>query len=152
MVYASRQYDLAIKQFESLGDDWGLMWAYREKKMYPQAVAAWQRWEQTHPSQRQNPFLVATVAGIYGLEGKKSEAEKLIEELREASRHRYVSAFFFAEAYLGLGEKDQAIGWLERAYDEHDQWMVFANEYPGLDGLRSEPRFQALMRRMNFPE
>jgi TolB-like protein/DNA-binding winged helix-turn-helix (wHTH) protein/Tfp pilus assembly protein PilF len=152
VVYASRQYDLAIKQFESLGDDWGLMWAYRDKKMYPQAVAAWQRWDQTHPSQRQNPFFIGTVAGIYGLEGKKREAETLIEELREASRHRYVSGFFFAEAYLGLGEKDQAIGWLERAYDDHDQWMVFANSYPGLDGLRSEPRFQALMRRMNFPQ
>lgn len=152
MVYASRQFDLAIKQFESLGDNWGLMWTYRDKKMYPQAIAAWQRWEQTHLSQRQNPFFLATIAGVYGLEGKKREAEKLVEELRAASRHRYVSGFFFAEAYLGLGEKDQAIGWLERAYDEHDQWMVFANSYPGLDGLRSEPRFQALMHRMNFPE
>jgi 5-methylcytosine-specific restriction enzyme A len=42
--------------------------------------------------------------------------------------------------------------WLEQAYEEHDQWMVFANSYPGLDRLRSEPRFQALLRRMNFPQ
>jgi hypothetical protein len=51
-----------------------------------------------------------------------------------------------------MGHHDQAITWLERAYEEHDQWMVFANSYPGLDRLRSEPRFQALLRRMNFPE
>jgi tetratricopeptide (TPR) repeat protein len=152
VTYASRQYDLAIKQFESLGDDWGLVWAYRDKKMYPQAMKAWQRWERTHPSHRRDPFCLATLAGIYGLEGKKREAEKLTEQLRAVSRHRYVPAFFFAEAYLGLGEKEQAIGWLERAYDEHDQWMVFTNSYPGLDGLRSEPRFQALMHRMNFPD
>jgi hypothetical protein len=63
-----------------------------------------------------------------------------------------VSGFFFAEAYVGLGQNDQAITWLERAYEAHDQWMVFANSYPGLDRLRSEPRFQGLMRRMNFPQ
>jgi TolB-like protein/DNA-binding winged helix-turn-helix (wHTH) protein len=151
VTYASRQYDLAIKQFESLGDNSGLTCAYREKQMYPEAIAALRKWELNVSGTRCLRCLGA-LAGLYGLEGKKREAENLIEELREASRHRYVSAFFFAEAYLGLGEKDQAIGWLERAYDEHDQWMVFANEYPGLDGLRSEPRFQALMRRMNFPE
>jgi DNA-binding winged helix-turn-helix (wHTH) protein/Tfp pilus assembly protein PilF len=152
VTYASRRYDLAIKQFDSLGDDWGLVWAYRDKKMYPQAIAAWKKWERTHPSHRREPYSLATLAGIYGFEGKKREADKLIEELREASRHRYVSGVFFAEAYAGLGEKDQAIDWLERAYDEHDQWMVFTNSYPGLDSLRSEPRFKALMLRMNFPQ
>ena len=48
-------------------------------------------------------------------------------------------------------EKDEAIAWLEQAYGEHDQWMVYINAYPGWDALRSEPRFQALVRRMNFP-
>lgn len=76
----------------------------------------------------------------------------MIDELRETARHRYVSGFFFAEAYVGLGENDQALTGLERAYQEHDQWMVFVDSYPGLDGLRSEPRFQALLRRMNFPQ
>ena len=42
--------------------------------------------------------------------------------------------------------------WLERAYEERDQWMVYINAYPGWDALRSEPRFQALVRRMNFPQ
>jgi TolB-like protein/DNA-binding winged helix-turn-helix (wHTH) protein len=150
VTHASRQYDLAVKQFESLGDDWGLIWAYREKEMYPEAIAAWQRWKLSHPSRR-HPHVLAVVAGIYGLEGRKREAQALIDELRETARHRYVSGFFFAEAYVGLGEKDQAITWLERAYEEHDQWMVFVNSAPVLDRLRTEPRFQALLRRMNFP-
>jgi hypothetical protein len=42
--------------------------------------------------------------------------------------------------------------WLERSYEDHDQWMIFVNSYPGLDRLRSEPRFHALLRRMNFPQ
>jgi hypothetical protein len=45
--------------------------------------------------------------------------------LKETARHQYVSGFFFAEAYVGLGQKDQAITWLERAHEEHDQWMVY---------------------------
>jgi TolB-like protein/Tfp pilus assembly protein PilF len=151
VTYASRQYDLALKQFESLGDDFGLLQTYREKEMYSAAIVAWQRWKAGHPSQSRDPHPLATIAGIYGLAGRHDEAEMLIEELKETARRRYVSGFFFAEAYVGLGQNDQAITWLERAYEEHDQWMVFANSYPGLDRLRSEPRFQALMRRMNFP-
>jgi len=152
VTYASRQYDLALKQFESLGDEGGLMHVYREKGMYPEAIAADKMWIATHPSQSQGPYALAVLASIYGLQGRNDEAEVLIKELKETARHRYVSGFFFAEAYVGLGQRDQAIIWLERAYEEHDEWMVFANCYPGLDPLRSEPRFQVLMRRMNFPQ
>ena len=152
VTYASHQYDLAVEQFERLGDDWGMIWAYREKRMYPEAIAAWERWKASHPLQYRDPHPLATMAGIYGLEGRKREAEELIDELKEAARHRYVSGFFFAEAYVGIGQKDQAVAWLERAFEDHDQWMVFVNSYPGLDRLRSEPRFDALLRRMNFPQ
>ena len=152
VTYASRQYDLALEQFERLGDDWGMVWAYREKQMYPEAIAAWERCMSSHPSWHREPNALATLAGIYGFEGRKHEAEELIDELKATARHRYVSGFFFAEAYLGVGQRNQAVTWLERAYEEHDQWMVFANSYPGLDRLRSEPRFQDLMRRMNFPQ
>jgi len=151
VTYASRQYDLALKQFEDLGDDGGLSHIYREKGMYPEALALNKRCIATHPSLSQDPYALSVQASIYGLEGRNDEAEALIKEVKEIARYRYVSGFFFAEAYLGLGQRDQAITWLERAYEEHDQWMVFANSYPGLDPLRSEPRFQALLRRMQFP-
>jgi hypothetical protein len=77
---------------------------------------------------------------------------KLIDELKERSRQQHVSDSLFAEAYIGLGEQDEAMAWLEGAYEEHDQWMVYIKTYPGWDALRSEPRFQALVRRMNFPQ
>jgi len=152
VTYASRRYDLALEQFENLGDDDGLRHVYREKGMYPEDIAAQERWTATHPSESRDSYPLAVLASIYGLQGRKDEGEALIKEVKEIARHRYVSGFFFAEAYVGLGQKDQAITWLERAYEEHDQWMVFANSYPGWDRLRTEPRFQALMRRMNFPQ
>ena len=151
VTLVSRQYDLALRQFKSLGDDWGLIFAYREKEMYPEALAAWERWKLDRPAVYRCPHCLATVATIYGLEGRMDEAEELIDELRETARHQYVSGFFFAEAYVGVSQKDQALTWLERAYEEHDQWMVYIASFPGLDPLRSEPRFQVLLRRMNFP-
>jgi tetratricopeptide (TPR) repeat protein len=152
VTWASHQYDLALQQFKSLDDDWGLVWTYREKQMYPEALAALERWKSVHASQRRGPSVLAAAASIYGLEGRKNKAEKLIDELREMARHRYVSGVFLAEAYVGTGQKDQAVTWLERAYDERDQWMVYIASYPALDRLHSEPRFQALLRRMNFPD
>jgi TolB-like protein/Tfp pilus assembly protein PilF len=154
VTYAARQYDSAILQFKELNAsypglcDFGLGWCYREKKMYPEAIAALQRVVHT----TRGPLPLATLASVYGLAGRKHEAAKLIDELKERSQQHYISSSLFAEAYLGLGEKAMAMTWLERAYEERDQWMVYINAYPGWDALRSEPRFQALVRRMNFPQ
>jgi serine/threonine-protein kinase len=148
VTYASGQYDLAIEQFSRLGDDFGLGWAYREKKMYPEAIVALER-SLSRSGRHELPL--ASLAGVYGFAGRRGDALKLIDELRERARLRYISSSLFAEAYIGLGEKNRALGWMERAYEEHDQGMVYIKAYPGWDALRSEPRFQALVRRMNFP-
>jgi hypothetical protein len=95
-------------------------------------------------------MILASLASVYGLAGRKREAMKLIDELKERSRHHYLPAGLFAEAYLGVN-KDEALTWLERSFEEHQGGMDF-NAYPGLDALRSEPRFQALVRRMNLPQ
>jgi TolB-like protein/DNA-binding winged helix-turn-helix (wHTH) protein len=154
VTYAARQYDSAISQFKELNasypgrGDFGLGWSYRGKKMYPEAIAALER-ALVHSGR--DPLRLASLASVYGLAGRKREAVKLIDELKERSRQHYISNSLFAEAYIGLGEKDEAMAWLERAYEDHDQWMVYTKRYPGWDDLRSEPRFQALVRRMNFP-
>ena len=155
VTYAARQYDSAISQFNELNvsypghGDLGLGWCYREKKMYPEAIAALER---CVVRSGRDPLLLASLASVYGLTGRKREAVKLIDELKEISRQHHNSASLFADAYIGLGEKDQAMASLERAYEEHDQWMVYIKAYPGWDPLRSEPRFQALVRRMNLPQ
>jgi TolB-like protein/DNA-binding winged helix-turn-helix (wHTH) protein len=148
VTYASGQYDLAIEQFSRLGNDFGLGWAYREKKMYPEAIAALER-SLTRSGRHELPL--ASLAGVYGLVGRRGEALKLIDELKARARLHFVPSSLFAQAYIGLGEKNRALTWIERAYEEHDQGMVYIKAYPGWDSLRSEPRFQALVRRMNFP-
>ena len=98
--------------------------------MYPEAIAALQRLLVRSPAR--NPLVLASLASVYGYAGRKREAVKLIDELKERARQHHISESLFAEAYIGLGEKDEAMAWLERAYEEHDQWMVYINSYPGL--------------------
>jgi TolB-like protein/DNA-binding winged helix-turn-helix (wHTH) protein/Tfp pilus assembly protein PilF len=154
VTYAARRYDSAISQLKELNTsypgigDFGLGWCYREKKMYPEAIAALER---CVVRSGRAPLLLANLASVYGFAGRKREAVKLIDELKERSGQHHISASLFAEAYIGLGKNDEAMAWLERAYEERDQWMVYIKAFPGWDALRPEPRFQAIVRRMNFP-
>jgi hypothetical protein len=95
---------------------------------------------------------LAPLALLYGLAGRKSETQKIISELKERSRHHYVFPSVFAYAYLGLSDKAQALTFLERAYEEQDPALFYLKVWPLLDPLRSEPRFQALLRRVNFTQ
>jgi TolB-like protein/DNA-binding winged helix-turn-helix (wHTH) protein len=67
------------------------------------------------------------------------------------AKKRYVAAMNFAEAYLDLGDKERALDWLEKAYEDHSTGLYEIQYQPGCDQLRSEPRFQELLRRMNLP-
>jgi TolB-like protein/DNA-binding winged helix-turn-helix (wHTH) protein/Flp pilus assembly protein TadD len=144
----SGQTDLAIEEFKNSDWDLGLGFAYGVKKMYPDADAAFQR---VASRWGREPVVVANLAWVYGLAGRKHDAQKLIDELNEVARHRYVAPALFMNAYLGLGYKETALTWMERGIEEHDPGLIGSRVYPILDPLRSEPRFQALVRRMNFP-
>jgi hypothetical protein len=100
----------------------------------------------------EQPDVLSSFAWVYGRAGRKHEAQRLIDELNEIARHRYVGAALFVSAYLGIGDKDAALTWMERGIEEQDQGWVSPKVDPSLDPLRSEPRFQALMRRIDFPQ
>jgi len=84
--------------------------------------------------------------------GKRAEARALLKELHERSKRRYVPAYDLAVVHLALGEKEPALQWLERAYDEHDWGLVVLAVEPRLDPLRSDQRFRALMRKVGLQE
>jgi serine/threonine protein kinase/tetratricopeptide (TPR) repeat protein len=149
--YFARRFDEAIAQYQKGVEVGGpnpllhlyLGWAYREKGMYKEAIAEIQ----------QDPIEVHRLihgGNAYARAGNKAEAHKAIQELLEFTK-RGLGTIGVAVVYAGLGEKDQAFEWLERAYKAHDKGMCFLKIDPPLDPLRSDPRFQDLLRRMNFP-
>ena len=86
----------------------------------------------------------------YAMSGKRAEAQKVLAELKELLKGRYVPAYEIAIVYVGLGDKAQALEWLEKAYEDHSFRLTFIKTWPELDSLRGEPRFQELLRRMNL--
>ena len=83
--------------------------------------------------------------------GKRSEAKRILGQLLVMRQQRYVSPYEIAVIHVGLGEKDQAFEWLERAYQEHSSWLSYLNVESRLDPLHSDPRFANLVRRVGLP-
>lgn len=150
-----REYDRAIEQYrKALEMDprfpparYWLGRAYTQKGDYAEAI------EVLWPTVAANPQLrayITPLAYAYAVSGQRSEAIQLLDELRERAKQRSVSAYYIALIYAGLGEKDQAFVWLEKAYQERADGIIFLNVEPGFDGLRADPRFHGLLRRMRL--
>jgi TolB-like protein/Flp pilus assembly protein TadD len=156
-VYSTaRRYEQAIEQLEKAleldpgmaGAQGVLGYTYLFKSMYEPAIAALRKGVEL--SQGASVFL-ASLGEAYAAAGSRAEAQKTLEQLTELSKQRYVMPYPVARIYTALGKKDEALRWLETAYRERAALMVFLKIDPRLDDLRSEPRFQDLLRRMNFP-
>ena len=155
LVFA-RRYDEAIAQYKRTlvsNPNFGyahqaLGWAYGIKGMYPEAMAE----TRTAIEQRNG----SSAKGYLGLwlarSGKREEALQLLNELKQESARNYVQPYTFALIYIGLGDKAEALNWLEKQMSGHSET---ANQYavdPELDDLRSEPRFKEMLKRMNLPD
>jgi hypothetical protein len=77
---------------------------------------------------------------------RRVEAQRALDGLKETSKHRYISPYSIAVIYLGLGDKEQAFAWLNRAYQERDNWLIYLKVEPRLDPLRLDARFTELLR------
>jgi TolB-like protein/Flp pilus assembly protein TadD len=98
-----------------------------------------------------NPHMVAALGHTLAVSGRIEDARALITELRERGGHRHVPPFNIAMVYAGLGERDKAFEWLEKAYECRSLWLIFLNVHPMFESLRPDPRFKALSRRMGLP-
>ena len=117
--------------------------AYEQKGMYPQAIDEFQKGVKLSGS----PLMLALLGHAYAASGKTAEAQQVLSELRELGGRVYVSPYTVAAIYTGLGEKDQAFKWLERAYEERDVWLMNLKVDPVFAKLRSDKRFQDLLTR-----
>ena len=156
VYYWARQYDLAIGQSRKameLDTNFFLPhmiigWAYGRQGKYPEAIA-----ELTKARDLPSGFAPASseLGYIYAVSGQRTKAQELLLELQERSKREFVDPYYIAIIYLGLGEQDQALDWLNKAYGERSFWLLWLRVEPRFDGLRSDPRYQDLVRRMNFP-
>ena len=117
--------------------------------MYAEAVATFQELNKVAPD---NINGLAFLACAYALAGKTDEAQKILAQLKEVSARRNVSPYHVAMIYAGLGDKEQTLAWLERAYQQRNHNMVFLKVEPQLDGLRSDPRFASLVQRVGLSQ
>ena len=152
MLFAARRYDEAINQIKRVLEmnpnlDHArsvLGQAYLQKGKYEQAIAEFQK-------QTTAPYSYSGELGqAYGLSGRRSDALKEIDKLHELSKQQYVAPYSLALIYASLGDKDNALEWLEKAYDDRSALLVRIRVDPRLDNLRSEPRFKALIKRMGL--
>jgi TolB-like protein len=147
--YYARRYDEAIAQLRKLLEmDPGYYFAYvtlgqalEMKGARDAAIAEYQKARALND----DPSVLALLAHAYGLSGNKMEAEKILDQLKALSKARYVSAYSFALAYLGLGNKEETLRWLEQSYQDRAGADVgWIRVDPLLDPLHGNPRFEAL--------
>lgn len=156
VCYLTRRYDEAIDHFRKsleldpgIGQAYcGLGWAYTYKSMNDAAIEAVSKALELSP--RASLFL-GFLGEVHAAAGHQDEAQKILDRLQELSKTQYVSPHFVGRIYLTLGKKEEALAWLETAYRERAALMVLLKTDPRFDELRPDPRFQGLMRRMNFP-
>jgi tetratricopeptide (TPR) repeat protein len=152
-LYMAGQYDQAIQQLQNTLDmdpnfalpRMVLGQAYEQKNAYPQALAELQK---AVGISHDSPQMLGALGHAYGASGNRSEAEKVLAKLMEQSKKQYVSPFYVAIVYVGLAENDKAVDWLEKAYSDRSNAIVFSKVDPQLHPLRSTPRFQALLHRL----
>jgi TolB-like protein/Tfp pilus assembly protein PilF len=87
---------------------------------------------------------------VFAVSGRRREAIKIVKQLEEVAKHAYVTSYGIAIIYAGLGEKELALEWLEKTYEEHGDWMIWLNVAPEFDDLRTEPGFIDLIKRIGF--
>jgi len=155
VLYLARQYDRAILELRRalelepnaptahniLGR------TYLQKGMNQEALAEMQKGVSLTPG---DPPDLPGLAYAYAVTGKRGEALKILGRLKGLSKRRYISPHLIAKIYVGLGEKEEAFAWLQKAYEVRDGQMDSLKVDAVLDPLRSDPRFQDLLRRMNF--
>jgi serine/threonine protein kinase/Tfp pilus assembly protein PilF len=159
-LYFARRYDECIEEelktlemepdfipaLTTLGN------AYVKKGMFEDAILTFQR--VANLSGGVGWGYQPTIGYAYAVSGQRENALNVLEEYKRlrAAKQRYISPYKIAAIYTGLGETDQAIEWLEKAYEERSILLLYLNIESLWDPLRSDPRFQDLLRRMNFPD
>jgi TolB-like protein/DNA-binding winged helix-turn-helix (wHTH) protein/Tfp pilus assembly protein PilF len=153
----ARRYDEAIAQLRSVIEMdpnhyqayWTLGHAYAAKGQFEDAIKAA---EKAVDLSEGVPGALGILGLAYGLAGRKADANKVLNELLKLNETRYVTPAALVNVYIGLGDKEKAFEWLEKAYQERSNYLGYLKVFPIVDPLRPDPRFADLLRRIGLPQ
>ena len=154
--YFAGQYEKAIEQYRRAiaiepKSHWShllLGWAYEQQGRFGEAIA---ELDQASLLLDRNPQVLAAIGHAYAKSGQRAAAQKVLAELSETAKRRYVSAYDVATIHAGLGDREQTLIWLERAYEERSGWLAWWLKLdPKFDALHGDARFQDLLARMGL--
>jgi tetratricopeptide (TPR) repeat protein len=151
----ARRYDEAIRGFQQVLADhptyqWALWQLGSVQIASGQHNAAIATLQKAVEAGHRSASALGTLGEAYGAAGRRAEAQKLLDELTQRSRERYVPPHAFVHIYIGLGEKDKAFEWLEKSYLERSNSLLWLGVSPLFDPLRSDPRFDNFLRRVGL--
>jgi serine/threonine protein kinase/tetratricopeptide (TPR) repeat protein len=154
--YMARRYDEAIEQLlRTVELDpnypmtyWILGLLYRITGRYDLAIAAGEKGVSLSGG---SPLMRAALAHTYGKAGRAADARHVLDDLTDLAKRKYVAPHFFAGIHIGLGDNDRAMDYLWKSWDEHCHWLIYLHIDPSMDELRSDPRFDDLLKRVGLP-
>jgi len=154
-LYYARRFDEAISAYrEALELDpnfsWAHLWigqAYLQKGMYKEAIA---EINEAVRLSNGDVRMLATLGHSYAVSGNRTEALRILGELQKLSQQRYVSPYFIAVVYVGLGDDELALQWLEKAYEERHPYLILLKVEPVFDRLRANQKFVDLEKRVGL--
>lgn len=157
MLVGSRQLEHAKKQLKSTIEldpsfalaHWVLGWAYVYESKPDDGIPCFEKAVELSYGL---PWYLASLGLAYAASGQAEDARSVLSELRARGRERYVRSMCFALVHIGLDELDEALKWLERAYQERDTWIPALRIDPVFDRLRSQPRFIALQKKVGVDQ
>jgi tetratricopeptide (TPR) repeat protein len=154
ILYYSRQYGRAIEQFRSVREMDPtfehaeiIVFPLVEEGRFTEAVADMDRGRRMHGN---GAWVDLEQTYIYGRSGQLEQGRRGLERLKEIDRRHALDPTAFVFAYMALGEKEQSIAWLEKAYSQHSNLLTTLKVDPVFDPLRGDPRFQNLLRRVGL--
>jgi TolB-like protein/Flp pilus assembly protein TadD len=150
ILFHARRYDEAIRQLRSDDPDhWFLGFALIANGQPDEAITVL---EKALSLTDRSPAVMGVLVRAYAHAGRRREALRLVDELKRRQQKSYVPAAPFVNAYLGLGDNEQALAWLERAYQEQSNILQLVKVFPYFDPLRGDPRFADLVRRVGLDQ
>ena len=155
--YYTGQYDEAVKQLKfvlelSKSFSPAHLWlgrAYQELGKLDDSLAEFRHVED---SVREWPVSIAARGFVAGAAGHPDEARRILAELERLAGGKFVTSYGIALVHAGLHQNDATFAWLNRAFDERSNWLVWLRLDPRWDGVRSDPRFAGLVSRIGFPQ